>query len=149
LKTVSTIINIIKMALPDRSIRDVFRRNYKHINNPPLRSYLIDDSIDDSPTDDPAVNADATVDVEPAIDPALTNASALEAIDDLINPQDSDCDGNNLDAFDLVSQALSARYLRRTRTPRSWVYEFIEIQLLDNVFYTPKGTATAKPEKRY
>ena len=136
------------MALPDRSIRDVFRRNYKHINNPTLRSYLIDDSIDDS-----AVDANATVDAdaiaEPAIDPALTNASALEAIGDLINPQDSDCDGNSLDVFDSVSQPLSARYSRRTQTPRSCVYEFIKIQLLDNIFYTPKGTTTAKPKKQY
>jgi len=122
------------MAPPDRSIRDVFRRNYKHINNPTLRSYLIDDSIDDSAVDadaDATIDADATVDAdaiaEPAIDPALTNASALEAIGDLINPQDSDCNSNSLDVFDSVSQTLSARYLRRTRTPRSWVYEFIKI----------------------
>jgi len=75
------------MALPDRSIRDVFRRNYKHINNPTLKSYLIDDFIDDSAVDadaDATINADAIA--EPAIDPALTNASALEAIGDLINP---------------------------------------------------------------
>jgi hypothetical protein len=100
------------MAPPDWSIRGVFRRNYKHINNPLLSSYLINDSINDSLTNDLAVDTEATVDAdataEPAIDPALTNASALEAISNLINPQDSDCDGNSLDIFDLVLQTLSA-----------------------------------------
>jgi hypothetical protein len=76
-----SIINIINMAPPDRSIRGVFRRDYKHMHNPPLNSYLIDDSLDDSPTNNPPIDADAdandddTIDTnsvaEPAIDPAI------------------------------------------------------------------------------
>lgn len=102
------------MALPDRSIRGVFRRDYKHIDNPPLKSYLTDDSIDDS--NNPAVDAnsvdtvDANTAVEPAIDPALTDASTFKATDSLI--QNNDFDNDSLTAFDLVLQALSAWYLR-------------------------------------
>ena len=97
-----SIINIINMAPPDRSIRGVFRRDYKHMHNPPLNSYLIDDSIDDSPTNNPPIDADAnandTIDTnsvaEPAIDPAITNTSTLNAINGLTNShsQDSELD---------------------------------------------------------
>jgi hypothetical protein len=92
-----SIINIINMAPPDRSIRGVFRRDYKHMHNPPLNSYLIDDSLDDSPTNNPPIDADAdandddTIDTnsvtEPAIDPAITNTHS----------QDSECYGPVLD----------------------------------------------------
>jgi hypothetical protein len=40
------------MAAPNRLIRNVFCRDYKHMANPSLRSYLIDDPVDDSPTND-------------------------------------------------------------------------------------------------
>ena len=151
-----SIINIINMAPPDRSIRGIFRRDYKHMHNPPLNSYLIDDSIDDSSTNNPPIDADADADAdandddtidtnsvaEPAIDPAITNTHS----------QDSELDDSSqsLDLFDSVSQTLSARYTRRARqSGRSWVYEFFEVQLLNGTFYIPKGATIVKPERRY
>jgi hypothetical protein len=148
------------MALPDRSIRGIFRRDYKYMDNPLLKSYLIGDSIDNSPTNNAnlgaGANANNTVDAN--IDPALLNTEALDgldAVDALINSQDdSDVDDSlqsqSIDLFDSVSQTLSARYTKRAyQIPRAWCYKFFEIQLLDGVFYTPKGTTSIKPERRY
>jgi hypothetical protein len=115
--TLYSTINIIKMAPPNRLICSVFRKDYKHIDNPPLKSYLTDDSINNSLTNNPVVDANfnavnANTAIKPAIDPALTDASPFKATNDLI--QDNDFDNNSLTVFDLVLQTLSTQYLRRT-----------------------------------
>lgn len=96
------------MAPLDRSIRSVVCKDYQHLNNPLLNSFLINNPIDDTANNaDP--NADANTsnycDVDAAIDPAtdltnediptLANVKALNAIDAKMNFQlDSEFDSS-------------------------------------------------------
>ena len=78
------------------------------MHNPPLNSYL----TDDSPTTD-TVNSDANdpvdVDADTAIDPAIKNP-----INSHSQESEFDNSSQSLDPFDSVLQTLSARYTRHT-----------------------------------
>jgi hypothetical protein len=78
------IIKIIKMALPPWPLCAVFRGDYKHIANPLLNSYLVNDSIDNSQVIDLTLEANTpandTVDAYDNIptDPTLNNAKTFD-----------------------------------------------------------------------
>jgi hypothetical protein len=83
LRRLYSVINIIDIAPPDRLIRGVFLRDYKHMDNPPLRPYLIDNFIDNSPFNDAnPTNASNTIDANDhiLIDLVLPNAKAVNGL---------------------------------------------------------------------
>jgi hypothetical protein len=148
------------MALPLRPLRGVFRKDYKHMANPPLNSYLINDPIDNSQVIDLTLKADTTandtVDAHEDIpsDPTINNAETFDpaGANNLLNSSDNgefDDNSQSVDPFDSVSQTLFARYTRKPSSQRAWCYEFFEITLLKGKFYTPKGSTNVKPKRRY
>jgi hypothetical protein len=113
------IIKIIKMALLPRPLCAVFRKDYKHMANPLLNSYLVNDSINNSQVIDPTLEADTlandTVDAYDDIltNPTLNNAKTFDYANanNLLNLQDNSKFDNSLQSvnpFDLALQTLSA-----------------------------------------